>query len=405
MISTREGLIDALHEAAELEHGLMLQYMFAAMSVKKRLDEGITGAQQEALRDWEGRVLSVMREEMAHLGTVCNLLTSIGGAPRFGRPNFPQAAKTRYPFAFDLLPFGDEALYRFVRFELPKGEKPPSPPVSTGAYLMEAFALELIPEPIEYEYIGELYRKIAEGFANIPEQTLFIGPKFAQDVENWSRRMQILRVVNRESAKAAIDFIVQEGEGSPGKREGSHYATFLSIRKELSSMGRFNPSRPVVPNPRTRPHPDALAPATMITHADSVRVAELFNFCYETVLLMLAQLYCFGGETIGERSALRNGARQMMTMTVRPLAEQLTEMPATDDPLKGNAGPTFELYSPFQLSTQREARFVILSERLRSAADECNALGRIGARFGFISENIALIRQNIEDERAGELRL
>lgn len=29
MIRTREALINALHVAAELEHGLMLQYLFA----------------------------------------------------------------------------------------------------------------------------------------------------------------------------------------------------------------------------------------------------------------------------------------------------------------------------------------------------------------------------------------
>ena len=132
MIRTREALIDALHDAAELEHGLMLQYMFAALTVKKDLADGITGTQQELLRDWEGQILAVMREEMAHLGTVCNLLTAIGGAPRFDRPNFPQPAKTRYPFAFDLIPFGDEALYRLIRFELPKGEQPPDPPKRVG---------------------------------------------------------------------------------------------------------------------------------------------------------------------------------------------------------------------------------------------------------------------------------
>jgi hypothetical protein len=91
-ISSRESLIDALHLAAELEHGLMLQYMFAAMSMKKRLDEALTGGQQEAVRDWEGRILGVMREEMAHLGTVCNLLTAIGGAPRFDRPSRTELA-------------------------------------------------------------------------------------------------------------------------------------------------------------------------------------------------------------------------------------------------------------------------------------------------------------------------
>ena len=85
MIDTREELIYALHEAAELEHGLMIQYLFAALTMKKRLDEGISGLQQELVRKWEGQILAVAREEMAHLGTVCNLLSAIGGAPHLVR--------------------------------------------------------------------------------------------------------------------------------------------------------------------------------------------------------------------------------------------------------------------------------------------------------------------------------
>jgi hypothetical protein len=52
LIDTREELINALYEAAELEHGLMVQYLFAALTMKKRLDEGITGSQQELTRKW-----------------------------------------------------------------------------------------------------------------------------------------------------------------------------------------------------------------------------------------------------------------------------------------------------------------------------------------------------------------
>ena len=84
LIDTREEMIFALNEAAEIEHGLMIQYLFAALTMKKDLRENATGTQQELIRKWEAR------EEMAHLGTVCNLLSSVGGSPHFERPNFPQ---------------------------------------------------------------------------------------------------------------------------------------------------------------------------------------------------------------------------------------------------------------------------------------------------------------------------
>jgi hypothetical protein len=404
MINCREALLDALQEAAELEHGLMLQYLFAALCMKKDLKEGITGEQQELIRRWEGQVLAVSREEMAHLGTVCNLLSAIGGAPRFGRPNFPQPAKEYYPFSFNLIPYCDEALYHFIRFELPKGEKPPDPPRRYGIGV-EAFLTAPVPEPLEYEYVGELYGQIREAFNSMPEDTLFIGPRFAQDSELWSRRMQILRVVDRASANAAIDFIVMEGEGSPSNREGSHYDTFLKLRAELAGQVKFEPSRPVVRNPRTRAHRDAPEPGTLLTKKETVQVAELFNAAYKGVLLMLAQLYSFGGETLGERSALRDGARQMMTMCLRPLAEILTEMPATENETQGSAGPTFELYGPFQLSTEQPNRWTILTEQLANVAEDAKSLSQVNPRLAFIGENVELIRRNIQRAQIIEERL
>ena len=124
--------------------------------------------QQELIRKWESQILSVAREEMAHLGTVSNLLSAVGGAPHFRRPNFPQKATTYYPFDFILSRFSDESLYRFIRFELPKGEPLPSPPMQLSKSTL--FALfPIAPDPIEYKYLGELYNKIRFGLNTVSE--------------------------------------------------------------------------------------------------------------------------------------------------------------------------------------------------------------------------------------------
>ena len=70
MISNREELRNALHEAAELEHGLLLQYLFAAFSLKRRLEEGLSPLDQALIGNWERVILAVAVEEMAHLGAV-----------------------------------------------------------------------------------------------------------------------------------------------------------------------------------------------------------------------------------------------------------------------------------------------------------------------------------------------
>ena len=46
MIDNREELIDALTEASEIEHGLMIQYLYAAFTMKRELGEGLTTRQQ-----------------------------------------------------------------------------------------------------------------------------------------------------------------------------------------------------------------------------------------------------------------------------------------------------------------------------------------------------------------------
>lgn len=180
MIDTRQEIIYALNEAAEIEHGFMIQYIFAAMSMKKYINEKITGEQQELIRKWESDILSVAREEMAHLGTVCNLLSAVGGAPHFKRPNFPQKATQYYPFDFVLSRFSDESIYRFIRFELPKGEPLPPPPKQLSKSKLLAL-FPIAPDPIEYDYLGELYNRIRYGFNTLPEDELFIGPKGSQD--------------------------------------------------------------------------------------------------------------------------------------------------------------------------------------------------------------------------------
>ena len=53
-IENRAQLIYLLTEAAELEHGIMCCYLFAAFSIKKDTNEGITEEQLAIVRRWRG---------------------------------------------------------------------------------------------------------------------------------------------------------------------------------------------------------------------------------------------------------------------------------------------------------------------------------------------------------------
>ena len=77
VVEYREELIYLLREAAELEHTILCEYLFAAFTMKQRLDEGLTAVQLEAVDRWRKTILTVARQEMLHLTLVQNLLTAI----------------------------------------------------------------------------------------------------------------------------------------------------------------------------------------------------------------------------------------------------------------------------------------------------------------------------------------
>src|SRR6266852_4143043 len=122
VIEHREALIYMLCEAAELEHGIMCQYLFAAFSLKQSADEGLTEEELAAVRRWRKQVSHVATQEMLHLALVHNLLSAIGAAPHLARPNLPQPAD-HYPAGVQLalLPFGEQALRHFMFLERPEG--------------------------------------------------------------------------------------------------------------------------------------------------------------------------------------------------------------------------------------------------------------------------------------------
>jgi hypothetical protein len=388
-INTRTELINALNEAAEIEHGLLCQYLFAAFSLKAvpEVDE-LGPARAELVREWKGYLLWIAVEEMAHLGTVCNLLSAIGGAPHLSRPPFPQVA--RYfpaiandgePFLrFSLEPFHEETLKRFIRFETPEEE------------LQAARSLQ--PDDLRYQTVGDLYGQIREAFLLIDEPKLFIGPDRAQDVDDWMATLRLHNVTDRVSATRAIHSIVVDGEGMPLGREDSHYATFLRIREQWreasASVDGFVPHCDVLSNPKTCDPEDDTSPSC-ITDPIARPIAELFNDVYTTALLMLVRYYSFIDDGEARMVALRAAIRQLMSSVLRPLGDLLTTYPARGDGSGQRAAPTFEIYTSVQLHADTNAAWMIIIERLNLAAEALRQLRRQAShvpRMKTMHENI-----------------
>lgn len=363
MIDTREELMNALAEAAEVEHGLACQYLFCAFSLKQRLEEGINEIQQSKIAKWKGRILRIAREEMAHLATVSNLLVAIGGSPHFSRPTFPQPARYYSPdVEFALEKFGEKALDRFVQFEMPK----------------ETFRVleKIAPEPVpDWPHVGDLYRSIQTGIEQVPEKQLFIG-QFEQDDHRWGANVQPRAITDQKSALTAIKEIINQGEGTESPGPESHFQLFVSILKELreqfSSDHSFNPARDCQNNPLTRKHRDTNG-GNLILHPTTIQAVELFNVVYDTMLLGFIDYYAYFDKGVDEREQFSISLMSIMKGVLRPLGEILTELPF-DTAGTLTAGPSFEIYGPLAVSSRYELTWKIILERLLTATNEARRL-------------------------------
>jgi hypothetical protein len=111
-------LVRLLHEASEIEHALMVQYLFAAFSVKESFRDVLVGPPQESSSD----LLGVAIQEMQHLHEVNLMLMKIGAAPNLIRQDFPYEAEI-YPFAFNLEPLSRTSVAKYVWTEAPPNEE------------------------------------------------------------------------------------------------------------------------------------------------------------------------------------------------------------------------------------------------------------------------------------------
>ena len=122
VVGDRKELTFLLSQAAELEHGLMCEYLYAAFSLKSSAGAGVRDDQLDAVEQWRTVILGIAAEEMLHWAMVQNLLTAVGSAPFVSRPHMPHQAKGYPPgVQVRLLPFGEAALQHFVYLERPEG--------------------------------------------------------------------------------------------------------------------------------------------------------------------------------------------------------------------------------------------------------------------------------------------
>ncbi len=384
VIEHREALIYMLCEAAELEHGIMCQYLFAAFTLRQDEGEGLTPEELAAARRWRKVISHVATQEMLHLALVQNLLSAVGAAPHLSRPNFPHPA-SHYPAGVHLalLPFGEQALRHFMFLERPEGMdlNDGDGLAAFGRAVPHMMASDIVPRGQDFATVGHMYRSIEAGFAHLcakyGEKWLFVGPPRAQATQQHFRWPELVAVTDLASAQRAIDEILEQGEGPRGHWESAHFGQFVTILDEFEQAREANrglvPARPVLPV-NVRPC-DRDVEVPLADDPVTAKVMDLFNVAYEILLQIFERFFAHTDETDAQLKALADATMALMFQVIKPLGDLITTLPAGPSYPGVSAGPSFELfYESDYLLPHREAAWALLTERLDVAAEFCQQI-------------------------------
>jgi hypothetical protein len=334
------------------------------------------------------------------------MLTALGASPHLSRPNLPQPAR-HYPASvrLALLPFGEQALRHFMYLERPEGmdleDADGIAAVDAATPIMNAD--EIVPRLQDFATVGHLYRSIEAGFGHLVEKfgadRVFIGPPQAQITQTNFSWPQLVPITDLASATAAIEAIVEQGEGPRGDWRQAHFGRFSSVLDEFLTLRQadpaFEPARPVAAA-RVRPG-ESDSGELLIGDPTTAKVADLSNVVYEVLLQMLYRLLSRIDESDAETAILADVAVALMMHGIQPLANVLTTLPVGPDHPGVMAGAPFELfYEPDYLLPHRRAAWLLMSERLADAAalaahlsGTVPALAEVAAELSRRSEQIA----------------
>jgi hypothetical protein len=262
----------------------------------------------------------------------------------------------------------------------------------------------------KYATIGGFYRQIRKGFLRLcfrdhqpSGDGLFTGFQTGNpDIgiqDRYVHDIDLPTVSNLNSALAAIEEIIENGEATFNKRVASHYVRLAKLLKDFESViaegDNFEPARPTVDNPVTRARPGC----TLLEHPDAVAVAEILDATYEITLQMVARFFAFPDDKVLEGMAFS----PLMTMAIRPLAEILTEFKAAEHSSQ-RAGPPFESSARDILHPHRLAAWTVFGERLQQIALVCDQVQenlrpehkQAGERLTFIGKNVNYIASRLK---------
>lgn len=346
---SREHLIHALYEAAELEHTLMCTYLYAAFSLREGIEEGLTPEQAPIVASWGRSLLGVAIEEMGHLTAVWNITSALGGSPRFGRGNFPLDPGTLPAgIVVKLAPFGEAALQHFIHLERPAESNEPEGEGFAPELLFQrgVHAARLTPMAVDYETVGNFYAKLSSDLSSFVsehgESAVFAGDPKLQIGSDLVALPGARPVLCAKTALAAFTAIVEQGEGAPQHATDSHFQRFAKVRDELRALKakdpNFSPAFPAATNPVLR-RPMRSEGRVWLEDETAARTVDLANTGYAVMLRLLAHSYLIPSPA--PEKALVVDLSLGLMRAVTALGKRAARLPAGPSNPGCNAGMSF----------------------------------------------------------------
>jgi len=365
-----------LHVDAEIEHGLMVQYLYAAYSLG---GPQVPPQHRERVRGWQEIILGIAKEEMGHLISIQNVLRLIGAPLNLGRDDYPWDVPF-YPFPFALERLTLDSLAKYVYAESPQDWKGPladeirkrvETATQTPHRVSELFALmiDLVKDP---HYLPDdvfqadtypfqaSWAEWGRGYqgGNRGNST-HVNPKATPNV-------LVLPLASRDDAVNALQEIAEQGEAthSSDLNAPSHFARFVKVYEEMKALAGegWDASRPVATNPYVTLDP-GMDPAEGLEEdepTDPIRDplarlwASLHNLRYRMLLTYLAHTFTLrdglaDAATRTPRGLIINATFGEM-YNLRAIAEILMQLPLGDakHPAR-RAGPPFQM--PYTLDS------------------------------------------------------
>jgi ferritin-like protein len=376
-IKSVQDLADHLYVAAQVELSTIPPYLFAAYSLRTS-GHSQWSVPLGALRT----LLGISIEEMLHLALVRNLMVAIGHGNDIKFydekfiPTYPSKMMHRYnpddpdgaevTLTLDRLSKAQAKL--FSRIEMPDK-------IDSAADVHTAH-----PEkPGQYTSLGAFYRSVEDGFkglhSKIKWDTASARKQYKRAFWNQYGHGKPIRVHDLDSALAALEIIIEQGEGTvgehkrypvtPGIEEYTHYEKFLRIHQGVEGIGAVNGEKkneididdskaawPVVTNPNVddfKDQPGIHALMTLFNAAYCYTLClmdELYQHSTDDVRMQEVDPHTHRKERFSRRYGLERNGIALMQGILYPLAATLMSTPIPGGKHEGkHAAPSFQYYA------------------------------------------------------------